>query len=42
MDQTAIQLCRQNRLPIVVFDMTVRGNIRKVVGGESVGTLVAE
>jgi uridylate kinase len=42
MDQTAIQLCRQNGLPIVVFDMTVRGNIRKVVGGETVGTLVAD
>jgi len=41
MDQTAIQLCRQNGLPIVVFDMTVPGNIRKVVTGESVGTLVA-
>ncbi|MDJ0866809.1 MAG: UMP kinase [Myxococcota bacterium] len=41
MDQTAIQLCRENAVPIVVFDMTVRGNIRKVVGGERVGTLVA-
>jgi uridylate kinase len=42
MDQTAIQLCRQNGLPIVVFDMTVSGNIRKVVSGERVGTLVAD
>jgi uridylate kinase len=42
MDQTAIQLCRQNGLPIVVFDMTVPGNIRKVVCGETVGTLVGE
>ena len=42
MDQTAIQLCRQNGLPIVVFDMTVPGNIRKVVSGERVGTLVAD
>jgi uridylate kinase len=42
MDQTAIQLCRQNGLPIVVFDMTVRGNIRKVVAGETVGTLVGD
>lgn len=42
MDQTAIQLCRQNRLPIVVFDMTVPGNIRKVVCGERIGTLVSE
>ena len=42
MDQTAIQLCRQNGVPIVVFDMTVRGNIVKVVSGETVGTLVTE
>ena len=32
----------QNGVPIVVFDMTVRGNIRKVVSGETVGTLVSE
>jgi uridylate kinase len=42
MDQTAIQLCRENGVPIVVFDMTVRGNIRKVVCGETVGTLVGK
>lgn len=42
MDQTAIALCRENRVPIVVFDMTVSGNIRKVVAGESVGTIVTE
>ncbi len=42
MDQTAIQLCRQNGVPIIVFDMTVRGNIVKVVSGETVGTLVTE
>jgi uridylate kinase len=42
MDQTAIALCRENKLPIVVFDMTVRGNIRKVVCGEKVGTRVGD
>jgi uridylate kinase len=42
MDQTAIQLCRENRVPIVVFDMTVSGNIRKVVCGERVGTRVGD
>jgi uridylate kinase len=42
MDQAAIALCRENHLPIVVFDMTVPGNIRKVVAGESVGTTVGE
>lgn len=42
MDQAAIALCRENRLPIVVFDLTVSGNIRKVVSGESVGTTVGD
>ena len=42
MDQTALQLCRENAVPIVVFDMTVAGNIRKVVCGERVGTLVSK
>jgi uridylate kinase len=40
MDQTAIALSRENRIPIVVFDMSVTGNIRKVVAGEKVGTRV--
>ena len=42
MDQAAIALCRENSLPIVVFDMGVAGNIHKVVLGESVGTTVSE
>ena len=42
MDQAAIALCRENDLPIVVFDMTVPGNIRKVASGESVGTRVGD
>lgn len=40
MDQTAIALCRENDLPIIVFDMGVRGNIAKAVRGERVGTRV--
>jgi uridylate kinase len=40
MDRAAIALCRENGLPIVVFDMSVSGNIRKVVAGETVGTVV--
>ena len=40
MDQTAIQLCRENGLPIVVFDMSAPGNIQKVILGETVGTTV--
>jgi len=40
MDQAAIALCRENGLPIVVFDMSVDGNIEKVAAGELVGTTV--
>src|SRR5258706_3506400 len=40
MDSTATALCRDNKLAIVVFDMRTRGNIRRVVQGESIGTLV--
>lgn len=40
MDSTAISLCKENDLPIVVFDMLSAGNIRKVVCGESLGTVV--
>jgi uridylate kinase len=40
MDNTALTLCMDNGLPIVVFDMNVPGNIRRVVEGESIGTLV--
>ncbi len=42
MDSTAISLCRDNGLSIVVFDLRQRGNIRRVVMGEPIGTLVAE
>ena len=42
MDATAISLCLDNRLPIVVFHLTTAGNIRRVVTGEPVGTLVEE
>ena len=42
MDATAISLCRENALPIIVFDFRREGNIKRVVMGEPVGTLVAE
>jgi len=42
MDQTAISLCRENDLPIVVFDIGTRGNIRRAVEGEPVGTRVGK
>ncbi len=40
MDQTALALCRENQLPIVVFDMGTDGNLRKLASGKSVGTRV--
>ncbi len=42
MDLTAITLCKENRLPIVVFNVGQRGNLVRVVEGETVGTLVGE
>jgi uridylate kinase len=42
MDQTALALCRENDLPVVVFDMSTPGNICKVASGENVGTRVGE
>jgi uridylate kinase len=42
MDNTALTLCMDNNLPIIVFDMAVPGNIRRVVWGESIGTLVGK
>jgi len=40
MDSTAIALCKENNIPIIVFDLSVRGNIRRAVMGESIGTFV--
>jgi uridylate kinase len=42
MDSTAISLCMDNDLPIVVFDLTERGNIRRAVLGEEIGTTVGK
>lgn len=41
MDSTALTLCMDNDLPIVVFDMNVAGNIRRVVVGDAIGTVVS-
>jgi uridylate kinase len=41
MDSTAFALCRDNKLPIVVFDMNHPGNIREVVRGADIGTLIS-
>jgi uridylate kinase len=40
MDSTAISLCMDNRLPIIVFNIMQKGNIKRVVRGEEIGTLV--
>jgi len=40
MDMTAFTLCNENKLPIIVFDMNTPGNLKKVIEGESIGTLV--
>lgn len=42
MDATAMSLCRDNHMPIVVFDVTTPGQMLKAVSGEAVGTLVQE
>ena len=41
MDATALSLCMDNQLPIVVFDLNVEGNIARAVRGEPIGTVVA-
>ena len=40
MDATAISLCRENKLPIIVFNSLIEGNLKKVVMGEDIGTTV--
>ena len=42
MDATAISLCREFRLPIIVFNVTVKGNIYRAVLGEKIGTRIVE
>lgn len=41
MDMTAFALCQENKLPIIVFNVNVPGNLRRIVLGETVGTLVS-
>ena len=42
MDSTAISLCMDNHLPIIVYDLKRKGNLRRIVQGEKIGTLVKE
>ncbi|MET9867329.1 UMP kinase, partial [Streptomyces sp. NPDC006386] len=41
-DATAVTLCRDNKLPIVVFELLAEGNIGRAVKGEKIGTLVGD
>jgi uridylate kinase len=40
MDQTAFTLCRENNLPIMVFDMNTKGNLKRLISGEKIGTII--
>lgn len=40
MDLTAATLCKENNLPVMVFNMNQRGNLKKLISGESIGTLI--
>ena len=40
MDATAISLCRENKLPIIVFNSLIEGNLKRVIMGENIGTTV--
>jgi uridylate kinase len=41
MDSTAFTMCRDNNMPIIVFNMNTRGNLGKIVKGEKNGTLIS-
>jgi len=41
MDSTAISMCRDNNLPVVIFNLNKHGNIRRVLTGEKVGSLIS-
>jgi uridylate kinase len=41
MDSTAFTMCRENNMPVIVFDMNKTGNLKKLVNGEKIGTLIS-
>ena len=41
MDQTAFTLCKENKLPIIVFSIKDRGNLMKLINGEEIGTIIS-
>jgi uridylate kinase len=42
MDLTAFTLCRENNMPIIVFNMNTKGNLKKIVAGHNIGTLIQQ
>jgi uridylate kinase len=40
MDMTAVSLCKDNNMPMIIFNMNQSGNIKRVISGEKVGSLV--
>jgi uridylate kinase len=40
LDLTAFTMCKENKLPIIVFNMNEKGNLTKLVSGEKIGTLI--
>jgi uridylate kinase len=42
MDSTAISLCMDNKMPIAVFNMRTPGNLKRIVLGEDVGSIISE
>jgi uridylate kinase len=42
MDATSISMCKENHLPIIVFNLNVRGNLQRVAKGETIGTVITE
>ena len=41
MDSTATTLCMDNNIPIIVFDINKKGNLKKVIEGKNIGTIVS-
>lgn len=42
MDLTAFTMCKENKLPVIVFDMNASGNLKRIVDGEEIGTIITE
>ena len=42
MDLTAFTMCKENNMPMLVFDMNTKGNLTKVLNGEKIGTIVTK